>query len=97
MLATVLPLLIALNAQVPCPHDLQTTKSVGVLKWASEHRTEVLARPRKGPGPDHGADPDDERHDYGLPSNQHAGDGYPSDDPYNNSTPNNRNSPNKPY
>ena len=98
MLSTVvLPLLIAINAQVPALHELQATKADNFLKWATLHRTEVLAKPYKGPGPIHGDDPNDEKHDGKLPSNDHAGDGYPSDDPYNGTTPNNKDHPYKPY
>lgn len=52
---------------------------------------------RQAPGPIHGPDPHDEVHDYGLPANKEAGNGYPSDDPYNDSTSNNRNYPYRPY
>lgn len=52
---------------------------------------------RRAPGPDHGSkniphgpDPHDEQH--------HAGqDGFPSDDPYNGSTNNDKDHPNRPY
>jgi hypothetical protein len=52
---------------------------------------------REAPGPDHGDDPQDEVHDGDLPANQHKHDGYPSKDPYNGSTSNDRNNPYKPY
>jgi hypothetical protein len=98
MLTTaVLPLLVALSSQAPVEHDMLNVSSDNFLKWAAGHRTEIIAKPRQGPGPDHGGDPNDETHDYGLPANAHAGDGYPSDDPYNDTTPNNKNKPYKPY
>jgi hypothetical protein len=97
MLSTVvLPLFVAINTQdLPQP-TLQGTCYINVLKWAAEHPDQVLAK-RKEPGPDHGGDPNDEQHDPGLPANAHAGDGYPSDDPYNDTTPNNKNHPYRPY
>ncbi len=90
---------LALHAQLPTQHELQVAKSsINVLQWAAMHKTEFIAAGRrKSPGPDHGGDPNDEKHDPGLPGNAHAGDGYPSDDPYNDSTDNNKNHPNKPY
>lgn len=96
--AFVLPLVVTVHTNAPLQHNLQSVPaSVDVFKWAAERRTEILASPRRGPGPDHGGDPNDETHDGGLPSNAHAGDGYPSDDPYNDTTSHNKNRPYKPY
>jgi hypothetical protein len=95
----ILPLVVGLNTHAPSLHDIQTAHAqVNIIRAAMEHRTEFIAgAPRKGPGPDHGGDPHDEKHDGGIPGNAHAGDGYPSGDPYNDSTPNNKDSPNRPY
>jgi hypothetical protein len=105
MLTTaLLPLLIAVNAQMPTQHDLDAAKSVNFIKWAAEHRTEVIAPAQSGlvspgpvflgrrqePGTDHGDDPNDETHDGDLPANAHKRDGYPSRDPYAGSTSNGR-------
>lgn len=88
----VLTVCFALNS----PQDL-TTANTGVLKGAGSNMILIAGSGRVAPGPIHGADPHNEQHDGGLPANQHAGDGYPSSDPYNDTTPNNRDSPNKPY
>jgi hypothetical protein len=48
------------------------------------------SKPRKGPGTDHGDDPNDEQHHGGQ-------EGYPGDDPYNNTTTNDKDHPFKPY
>lgn len=89
----VLPMIIACHAHAPSIAELQTASSSNLLKWAAEKNVILVAGgKRQAPGPIH-----DENHDYGLPANQHAGDGYPSDDPYNGSTDNNKDHPNKPY
>ena len=59
--------------------------------------TQVASNFREAPGPIHGSDPHDEIHDGGLPANKEAGNGYPSSDPYNDSTSNNKDYPNRPY
>ncbi len=89
MLNTVLPFLLACNMQAP--PTVVNDSHPNLFRWASEHNVQLIAEPI------HGDDPHNEKHDSGLPANKHAGDGYPSDDPYNGQTDNNKDSPNKPY
>lgn len=93
MITTVLmPLIVSCNLNASAPQALVCTQNTG-----SGSTYALIAGRRQGPGPDHGGDPNDETHDGGLPSNAHAGDGYPSDDPYDGTTTHNKYRPNKPY
>ncbi len=89
MLNTFLPFILACQMQAPPVNVHDDTANL--FKWASEHNVQLLAAPI------HGDDPHDEKHDGGIPGNAHAGDGYPSDDPYNGETSNNKDHPNRPY
>lgn len=90
------------DIQKPERLPARNTRRIGDLKPTKEKPMVLVDRykPREKPGrgeSDPHEDGNGEVHDGGLPSNKHAGDGYPSDDPYNGSTSNNKDSPTKPY
>lgn len=92
MLTTfVLPMLLACNMHAPTTADIQAASSSNLLKWAAEKNVILIA------APDHGDDPNDERHMDGLPSWDQRNKHKPSSDPYNGSTSNNKWEPNRPY
>lgn len=94
MIESILPVL--LSYMTP---EYKSIQQVRVLRCRETHNetTKIAGAFREAPGPVHGADPHDEIHDYGLPANKEAGNGYPSSDPYNDTLPNDRDHPYKPY
>lgn len=87
-----LPVLFVSNLNAGFSDEIKTAESPNLLKKSAERGLVLLAKGREAPGPIH-----DENHDGDLPANKHKGDGYPSTDPYDGSTDNNRGNPNKPY
>ncbi len=89
--------LIAISSSLPIQSlencDSHSDKQTDVTNIASAIS---VMDPVHGSDP-HGPDPHDEQHDPNLPANSHAGDGYPSSDPYNGSTGNNADRPYRPY
>jgi len=78
--------------------EFKNTQQMRILRCQTERAEGQLASAfREAPGPIHGADPHDEVHDYGLPANKEASFGYPSTDPYNDTLPNDRDHPYRPY
>lgn len=92
-----LPLLIAGHAQAPSLEELKAAGSADLIKQAKEKQIMLIAGPRRGPGPDHGEDPNDEQHDPEIPGNAQRNKHLPSKDPYNGTTPHNKWAPYTPY
>lgn len=97
ILTAFLSLAISLVPQQPDPTVLARILTCDANRSSSAQVSPIASNFREAPGPIHGADPHDEIHDSGLPANREAGTGYPSSDPYNDSTSNNRDYPNRPY
>lgn len=84
-----------------CLHFWQVSFSTSFIdsKKQSFLSLSTEKKPPKGrvaPGPYHGDDPHDEVHDKDLPANKDYG-LYPSSDPYNDTTKNDKDHPYRPY